>query len=123
MLYSLYIHNSLMMVTPLCTVSTILDTLHIYTVPTSSAITILTIVRFLVTWYVSLRSISVTTIVELVSLITYLLSFKSLPSALLQVIDGTGTPVAVQTIVILSPSVRLTATGVLAVGWATTVHT
>ena len=103
------------MVTLLCTVPTTLDTVHTYTAPTSVA-TKLMIVRFLVTWYVSLESISVTTIVELVSLKTYLLSVKLLLSALLQVTNGTGTPVAIQVIVILSPSAGLTVTGVVAVG-------
>ena len=111
------------MVTLLCTVFTTLDTVQVYTVPTSP-ITKLIIVRFLVIWYVSLKSTSVTTTVELVLLITYLLSVvKLLPSALHQVIDGTGTPVAVQVIVILSPSAGLTADGVVTAGWATNVYT
>ena len=118
----LCILNSLMMVTLLCTVSTTLDTVQVYTAPTSS-ITKLIIVRFLVTWYVSLKFTSVTTTVELVLLITYLLSVKLLQSALHQVIDGTGTPVAVQVIVILSPSAGLTSDGVVTVGWATYEHT
>ena len=104
-----------MMVTLLYTVPTTLDTVQVYTAPTS-AITKLIIVRFLVTWYVSLKSISVTTMVELVLLITYLLSAKLLSFVLFQVTDGNGTPVAIQLIVILSPSAGLTAAGVVAVG-------
>ena len=102
-----------MMVTLLCTVFTTLVTVQPYIAPIS-ALTIFIIVRFLVTWYTSL-----TTIVELVSLITYLLSVKLLPSALLQVTDGTGTPVAVQVIIKLSPSLGLTIAGVVTLGWAT----
>ena len=102
-----------MMVTSLCTVFTTLAPLQLYIAPIS-ALTIFIIVRFLVTWYTSL-----TTIVELVSLITYLLSVKLLPSALLQVTDGTGTPVAVQVIIKLSPSLGLTIAGVVTLGWAT----
>ena len=108
------LHNTLSMMTSLRTVSTTLVTVQPYIAPIS-ALTIFLIVRFLVTWYTSL-----TIIVELVSLITYLLSAKSLLSALLQVTDGTGTPVAVQVIVIVSPSVGLTIAGVVvAMGWAT----
>ena len=101
------------MLTLLCTVFTTLVTVQPYIAPASSLM-IFIIVRFLVTWYTSL-----TTIEELISLITYLLSVKLLPSTLLQVTDGTGTPVAVQVIVILSPSIEVTIAGVaLAVGWA-----
>ena len=63
------------------------------------------------------------TIVELVSLIAVLKSVKLLPTALLQVIDGTGTSVAVQVIVTLSCSAGLTTAGVVAVSSATIVHT
>ena len=105
------LHNTIML-TLLCTVSTTLVTVQPYSTPISS-LTIFIIVRSLVTWYTSL-----TTIEELVSLITYLLSVKLLPSALLQLTDGTGTPVAVQVIVILSPSLTLTVAGIVAVGWA-----
>ena len=100
------------MVTLLCTVFTTLVTVQPYN--PASSLMIFIIVRFLVTWYTSL-----TTIEQLISLITYLLSVKLLPSALLQVTDGTGTPVAVQVIVILSPSIEVTIAGVVvAVGWA-----
>ena len=108
------LHNTVML-TLLCTVSTTLVTLQPYSTPIS-ALTIFIIVRLLVTWYTSL-----TTIGELVSLITYLLSVKLLPSALLQLTDGTGTPVAVQVIVTLSPSLTLTMAGIIAIGWAVTV--
>jgi len=101
------------MVTLLCTVSTTLVTLQPYCTPVS-ALTIFIIVMSLVTWYKPL-----TTIGELVSLITYLLSsVKLFPSAIVQLTDGTGTPVAVQVIVILSPSLGLTTAGIVAVGRA-----
>ena len=103
------------MVTLLCTAFTTLVTVQPYIVPIS-ALTIFIMVRFLVTRYTSL-----TITAELVSLITYLLSVKLLPSALLQVTDGTGTPVAVQVIVMLSPSLGLTVTGVVAVGDSATL--
>ena len=98
------------MVTLLCTAFTTLVTVQPYIVPIS-ALTIFIMVRLIVTRYILL-----TITAELVSLITYLLSVKLLPSALLQVSDGTGTPVAVQVIVMLSPSLGLTVTGVVAVG-------
>ena len=99
--------------TLLCTVLTTLVTVQLYIAPASSVM-IFIIVRILVTWYTSL-----TTIEELISLITYLLSVKLLPSALLQVTDGTGTPVAVHVIVTLFPSIKVTIAGVVvAVGWA-----
>ena len=87
------LHNTLLMVTSLCTVFTTLVTVQRYIIPIS-ALTIFIIVRLLVTWYTSL-----TIIVELILPITYLLSVKLLPSALLQSTDGTGTPLAVQVIV------------------------
>ena len=102
--------NTLLMVMLLCTVFTSSLTIQPYIFPIS-ALTIFNMVRFLVTWY---KSLTITA--ELVSLITYLLSVKLLPSALLQVTDGTCTPVAVQVIVMLSPSLGLTVTGVVAVG-------
>ena len=110
------LHNTVML-TLLCTVSTTLVTVQLYSTPISP-LTIFIIVRFLVTWYTSL-----TIIEELVSLITYLLSVKPLPSVLLQLTDGTGTPVAVQVIVILSPSLTLTTAGIIAAGWAIIVKT
>jgi len=101
------------MVTLLCTVSTTLVTVQPYCTP-MFALTIFIIVMFLVTWYTPM-----TTIGKLVSLITYLPSLvKLLSSALVQLTDGTGIPVAVQVIDILSPSLGLTIDGIAAVGLA-----
>ena len=69
-------------------------------------------------WYTSL-----TITEELVSLIKYLLSVKLLPFALLQLTDGAGIPVAVQVILILSPSLTFTIAGVVAVGRAILLKT
>jgi len=101
------------MVALLCTVSTTLVTVQPYCTPVS-ALTILITVMFLVTWYTPFTIIG-----ELVSLITYLSSVKLLPSTVVQLTDGTGTPVDVQVIVILPPSLGVIIAGVvIAVGRA-----
>ena len=91
------LHNTVML-TLLCAVPIPLVTKQLYSIPVSS-LTIFIIVRFLVTWYISL-----TTTDELVLLITYRLSVKLLPFALAQLTDGTDIPAAAQVIVIFSPS-------------------
>ena len=105
------LHNTVML-TLLCAVPCPLVTVQLYSIPVSS-LTIFMIVRLLETWYLSFTITD-----ELLLLITYLLSVKLLPFAVLQLTDGTDTPVAVQVIVMFSSSLTVTVVGVVAVGWA-----